>query len=266
MQRAFANLAGKTIVDPKTGNEYQIPILTREQGLAVSKAREQEQVNTYLKNLPDKFVRENSMLNEYDVLERSFRKLERVSDEFVEITKQVKRIAEDFKDGKRYNVLFQGKQGRGKTTLAACLINDVVHNSKKPTMCAIVNATKIGNLVNTYDDARSEKERKKSDFEVFIKRFKEKCDILVIDDLGKETNLQTEEREANNLIQSAWYRIADISLQKNKAVVITSNFSTAELNQMYNSATLSRLFMGAKNHSITFNGKRIGDYRQRTEA
>ncbi|GAA0813478.1 DnaA ATPase domain-containing protein [Ligilactobacillus aviarius] len=266
MQNAFDNLAGKKIVDPKTGNEYQIPILTREQGLAASKAKEQEQVNRYLKRLPEQFVRENSMLNEYDVLERSFGKLERVSDEFVEITKQVKQIAEDFKAGKRYNVLFQGKQGRGKTTLAACLINDVVHNSKKPTMCAIVNATKIGNLVNTYDDARAEKERKKSDFEVFIKRFKEKCDILVIDDLGKEANLQTEEREANNLIQSAWYRIADISLRKNKAVVITSNFSTAELNHMYNSATLSRLFMGARNHSITFNGERIGDYRQRTEA
>ena len=253
------------IVDPKTGNKYQIPILTREEGLAISKAKEQEIVDEYWKNEPMQFLRENSMLNEDDVLERKFSQLKPVSDEFVKITKQVKQIADDFKTGKRYNVLFQGKQGRGKTTLAACLINDVVHNSGNPTHCAIVNATRIGSLVNTYDDIPVIKERKKSDFELFLKRLKKCCDILVIDDLGKETNLQTAEREANNLVQSAWYKIGDILLKKNKAVIITSNFSTAELNRMYNSATLSRLFMGAKDHSIAFNGERIGDYRQRTE-
>lgn len=261
MKKAFSGLAGRIITDPNTGKKYKIPIFTKEEKKKVSEIIARRELDAYYKQKPRKFLKENSMLNEKDILDRSFKNLNPVSDDFVELAKSIKKIAGDYKRGERYNVFMQGEQGRGKTTLSACLINDVVNNSPKPTMCAIVNATKIGELVNTYDDSRVEREQKKSNFNVFLKRLKEECDVLVIDDLGKETNLQGEQREANNLIQSAWYRIGDIMLDKNKAVVITSNFTTNELGYMYNSATLSRLFRGTKNHSYIFDSSTIPDMR-----
>lgn len=257
----FKALVGKTIVDPK-GNKYVIPQISREQAETIAEQNEKRIIDDYLKNKPRQFLKENSKINNNDSLDVRFEQLKRVNDEVVQSAKKALAIAKDFVGGKRYNVFFQGKQGRGKTTLATCIINYVLDNSEHPPCCAIINASRIGRLVNTYDDSNGIRMQKKSDFNVLLKRLKKDCEILVIDDLGKETSFKKDDiREANDSVQKAWYDISDIMQKKQGTMIVTSNFTTKELSQMYNPAILSRMFAGAKEHNIIFDGEKIADMR-----
>lgn len=260
ISKDFSELVGKTLVD-QYGNKHVIPNISKSDAVKNKRKAENKVITEYQQYEPRLFLKENSMLNEKDVLNRKFKDLNRISPAFQNIAKQVKDIANDFKNGERYNVFFEGKQGRGKTTLAACLINDVTNNSKKPTNCAIINASRIAELVNTYDDSDEERQQKKSNLNIFLRRLKNECDILVIDDLGKESNMQSEISEANNTIQRMWYRIGDIMLDPHKATIITSNLPVDNFSRMYDHATLSRLFRGTSKHTIIFDSQLIPDSR-----
>lgn len=65
------------------------------------------------------------------------------------------------------------------------------------------------------------------------------CDVLVIDDLGSESSLQSKTSEASNYAQKILFRFADY--RKNKTNIITTNNSGAELQHLYDPKIISRL-------------------------
>ncbi|WP_461242968.1 hypothetical protein [Secundilactobacillus muriivasis] len=154
-------------------------------------------------------------------------------------------ISNEFKHGHYVNAIFTGKTGRGKTMLAVAIMNDVNQNSVLQTDCLIVSMAMFEDLLmaNLNDQRLDER--------ATLEKRMIKADLVVWDDLGSDTSMRREIKEANETTQKAIFRIADA--RQWKANIITTNHNGDELDYMYNSKIISRLMTKKPEHVIDFN-------------
>lgn len=110
-------------------------------------------------------------------------------------------------------LLLSGNVGVGKTLLAAAIVNEL--NNK-------LYSTYFGNIVDIISTLKSTYSRNSSLTEIeAIDIMTNKVDLLIIDDLGKETTTE------HNL--SLLYRIINRLYENEKPIIITTNCSSRDL-------------------------------------
>ena len=121
------------------------------------------------------------------------------------------------------NLLFSGDTGLGKTFLSACIARavadrgfSVVYESAGHLFAKLERA-KFGG-----DEAAREEVRKYS-----------ACDLLIVDDLGTEMPGQ--------FVTAALYSLINDRLLEGKAMIISTNLNTEDLNRRYSPQIVSRL-------------------------
>lgn len=77
------------------------------------------------------------------------------------------------------------------------------------------------------------------------------CDFLVLDDFGKESSYSLSVKPANDWKQSVLFNI----LNNRERTIITTNFNSKQLAQIYDSALIDRLFRGDESLRYRFNEK-----------
>ena len=122
------------------------------------------------------------------------------------------------------NLLLFGQPGLGKTHLSACIAREV---SRRGFSVVYDTAAQVF--------ARMEAEKFRRDEEDAgddVARY-EKCDLLILDDLGTEM--------LTSFVQSALYRLVNGRLTAGKKTVINTNLDPGQLGERYGAALRSRL-------------------------
>lgn len=158
-----------------------------------------------------------------------------------------KRFTREYvKERYKGNVIFQGPPGVGKSHLALGMAKTINEAFQK-----------FGNKKSVVYMPVSELfERMKEAFNIKDARWEEKAtlkfltnvDYLVLDDLGKESNVGNSIREGSSWAQSFLYRL----LENRAKTIITTNYAGSQLKQLYEPSLLDRILAGSKDNKFIF--------------
>ena len=232
---------------------------TPEENIKRQKEYEKRQVQKFYKNFDKTFLRKRSLYDEKNVLERVYSGLDINSPEqFKKLSKRSLGALNDFVNGNVYTEVLTGSSGTGKTTLAVCMLNKLSDEYTK--RCLFVSASAMYDLaVSKYSDLPvQEKQRKQTRLHHLLEDIKA-AEVVVIDDLGSETAMQSKAGEATQTMQDLLFRIGDMI--QDKGLIITTNNTLSQFKQMYNPKVVSRLLTNNPEHVLNFNG--IPDHRQK---
>jgi len=122
-----------------------------------------------------------------------------------------KRYSEKFNEIKKDGIglMISGNYGSGKTHLAAAIAHELMKDGKQPIFGTLIGL--LGKIKASYSDWYS-KENEEQIINKYIN-----CELLIIDDLGKEKPTQW-------VIEKIYY-IINCRYENNKPIVITSNYT-----------------------------------------
>ena len=143
------------------------------------------------------------------------------------ILKNVTNFINEFENPGIKSLLFTGKAGVGKTFLASCIAKEILDRDYD---VYYQSAGKITEMIEEYKFRKSSDENLSFDIDRLYK-----TDLLIIDDLGCEF--------VNSYTISALYELLNKRLMNKKKMIITTNFSLKELNEVYAERLFSR-FVG----------------------
>lgn len=150
--------------------------------------------------------------------------------------------AENFDCSDGYGIIFTGSAGTGKTHLAAAIANRVAE--KFAARIEFENFSEaIAEIKSAFSDSKNDKHLEKRMCE---------ADLLVIDDLGKETS--------SPFNDGLLYRVVNYRYKEKLPIVITSNMRMDFLAGTFDYAVMSRLIEICK--AVNMQGKdyRVKDY------
>lgn len=126
-----------------------------------------------------------------------------------------KKYADDFEKYRENGdgLIFVGSYGTGKTHLAAAICHDIIKKGFQPIFGTLI--TLLGNIKATYDSNACEENEDK-----IINKYTS-CDLLVIDDLGKE--------KPTEWVLEKLYYIVNARYESCLPIIITTNYDTEKL-------------------------------------
>lgn len=189
----------------------------------------------------------SSLIGNTESMKQSFDDFNVMSDEQNYELEQAINIAKRIANGERHKFVFYGKPGTGKTMLAISILNRL----KDQYSCLFVDISMFIELTKRFND-----ERAKLQVNSLYKAMKN-ADVLVIDDLGSESSLQSIAKESSDYNQKILFNIAQ--LRDDKTTIITTNNSGTSLKKIYNPKLISKLINTDKSNIIHFDSE---DYRR----
>jgi DNA replication protein DnaC len=126
-----------------------------------------------------------------------------------------KAYAERFGPEAGKGLLLTGTVGTGKTHLAAAIAMELIGREHTVVFGTVTNL--LAQVRSTYSDDRVS--------ELDIMRRLTRCDLLIIDDLGKE--------RVSDWVEQTVYEIINTRYERNRSLIITTNMSLAEIRAKY---------------------------------
>lgn len=204
----------------------------------------------YYRNEDKRFLKKRSLFNQENALVNEYKDIDKNSPEtFRELTKRSMSIVRDFANKNLYTVILTGKAGTGKTMLTSCMLNKL--NQETYLRCLFVSVPAMYDLVMSKFSKDSDKniEKKQERLYHLMNDIKE-ADVIALDDLGSETSLKSEVVEANQTFQDTLFKIGEII--QTKGLIISTNNSSSDFQEMYNPKITSRLLTKNPEHIFSF--------------
>jgi DNA replication protein DnaC len=132
-----------------------------------------------------------------------------------EAYKTAKWYADNFDPRAGNGLLLTGTVGTGKTHLAAAIAMELI--SREHTVVFGTVTSLLAQVRNTFDSDR--------ETEMEVMRRLTKCDLLIIDDLGKE--------KVTDWVEQTVYELINTRYERNKSLVVTTNLSLADIRSKY---------------------------------
>lgn len=155
------------------------------------------------------------------------------------------KLASSYGQGETFNTIFSGKPGTGKSHLAMSILK-LVNEQKEPLRkCLFVSIDELMRRIRSSFDHEDSQYNEQDMVEMMIE-----ADLLVIDDLGAETGAIASGKTATDFTTRVLYAI--INGRMTKPTIFTTNLSSREMSQTYDSKLISRMFRDTKGHIIVF--------------
>lgn len=136
------------------------------------------------------------------------------------------------------NLFFTGRAGTGKTYLAECIANEVL---EKNYLALVLDMLKIEEIINnlrtkqrSFSTKAEQLSKAQNDYDLLLE-----ADLLVIDDLGLQTDLLT------NPLAELIAILRERNINK-KVTIITSNYDIKDLKKVFDERLFSRLMQNFK--------------------
>ncbi|WEV40336.1 DnaA/Hda family protein [Lactobacillus sp. ESL0681] len=140
---------------------------------------------------------------------------------------------------KKFNTLFYGNAGAGKTHLAMAILNAVNDNAEPMQKCLFLSVNKlIREMKNWFSDKTQPWSPKR------VAEVVQRADLVVLDDLGSESA----NSEATSFVQDTIFDI----YESNQRIITTTNLDMQQLHTTYHSRLVSRMQEGGAGHVIDF--------------
>jgi DNA replication protein DnaC len=153
----------------------------------------------------------------------------------------------------KFNTIFSGVPGVGKSHLSMAMLQAINEHANPMMSCLFVSTNDLFRLIKSSFGKPDSKYT-----ELNMTTLLSNVDLLVLDDLGSEASFQRKDREAKNYTQSVLFGI----LNARQRTIITTNFNSDDLEDIYNAKIISRLYKGVEDHLIKFT-KATADKRSR---
>lgn len=144
----------------------------------------------------------------------------------------------------KFNTIFFGNPGAGKTLLAMSMLKGINDNANPPQKCIFINVNKLMDKIFASISNPHEIWTKEKAIEIIGS-----ADVAVLDDLGSESAM-TDRGQASEFVQKLLYRISNSKTR----LIITTNLTQEQFKRTYNAKIISRLFAGSKNSIVDFSG------------
>lgn len=212
---------------------------------------EQELILKALKSEEDKsrrWLSERSIISDKSIKSATFEGFIDESKEEKLNKKQSRLMANDFRQGKYYNVLMSGNAGAGKSHLAMAMLQAINEHSEEPKKCLFVS---VGELIRKIQDSFNNPESLFTQDRTIS--LLQKPDVLVLDDLGAESGAIKTNKSASDFINRTLVAVLDG--RQDKATITTTNLNSREISNMYDARLISRLYRGISKERglLTFN-------------
>lgn len=212
---------------------------------------EQELILKALKSEEDKsrrWLKERSILSDKSIKNATFNNFTDETAEEKHNKKQARLMANDFRQGKFYNVLMSGNAGAGKSHLAMAMLQAINEHSEEPRKCLFVST---GELIRKIQDSFNNPESHFTQDRTIS--MLQKPDVLVLDDLGAESGAIKTTKSASDFINRTLVAVLDG--RQDKATITTTNLNSTEISKMYDTRLISRLYRGISKERglLTFN-------------
>lgn len=156
-----------------------------------------------------------------------------------------KRMLRDFLKYETGNVILSGPPGVGKSHLSIGLAKALNEQSKEcenPKSVIFISTSALFNKIEESFNGRG-------DFtENYAVDLLSKVDFLFLDDLGKESSMSANLKEANDWRQRVLFKILD----SRQTTFFNTNLSSNDIKTIYNQALADRIFKGASKHIYKF--------------
>lgn len=157
----------------------------------------------------------------------------------------MKRMLRDYLKLETGNVILSGPPGIGKSHLSIGLAKALNEKSKKcenPKSVIFISTSALFNKIEESFNGRG-------DFtESYAVDLLSKVDFLFLDDLGKESSMSANLKEANDWRQRVLFKILD----SRQTTFFNTNLSSNDIKTIYNQALADRIFKGASKHIFKF--------------
>ena len=157
----------------------------------------------------------------------------------------MKRMQRDYLKFETGNVIISGPPGIGKSHLSfglAKALNEQSKESENPKSVIFISTSALFNKIEESFNGRG-------DFtESYAVDLLSKVDFLFLDDLGKESSMSANLKEANEWRQRVLFKILD----SRQTTFFNTNLSSNDIKKIYNQALADRIFKGASKHIFKF--------------
>ena len=157
----------------------------------------------------------------------------------------MKRMLRDYLKFETGNVILSGPPGIGKSHLSIGLAKALNEQSKEcenPKSVIFISTSALFNKIEESFNGRG-------DFtENYAVDLLSKVDFLFLDDLGKESSMSANLKEANDWRQRVLFKILD----NRQTTFFNTNLSSNDIKTIYNQALADRIFKGASKHIFKF--------------
>lgn len=157
----------------------------------------------------------------------------------------MKRMLRDYLKFETGNVILSGPPGIGKSHLSIGLAKALNEQSKEcenPKSVIFISTSALFNKIEESFNGRG-------DFtESYAVDLLSKVDFLFLDDLGKESSMSANLKEANDWRQRVLFKILD----SRQTTFFNTNLSSNDIKTIYNQALADRIFKGASKHIFKF--------------
>lgn len=194
----------------------------------------------------------DSMCSDKTILSANFDNYKTSNRETELAYKKSKELADRYinKD-ERFNTILTGNAGTGKSHLAMSMLKHVNENFEGS--CLFISTNE---LMRRIKDSFNNKESRYTEANMID--LLGSVDLLVLDDLGSESTFRSKTtNEATEYTQNVIFGV----LERRDRTIITTNLSSNELSEIYNSKIVSRLYRGLNVNDVIKFTKETKDKR-----
>lgn len=188
----------------------------------------------------------DSIYSDYSLRDASFQSFIVDGEESERNKLLARRIAGRYLKGEVFNTVLTGNAGAGKSFLAMAILKAVNENADPWKSCLLVN---IDEFLLEVRSTYGSKEVDRDTEQALIERVAE-VDLLVLDDLGAETGFIGTDKRATDFTQRMLYAL--MNRRQDASTIITTNLTGDQLDYMYDSKILSRLYRRVAGNIIKF--------------